>query len=487
MQISDSFITIVFTLFVASTVNERIIDFIKLYFPKFGLKSLRPQAELKRFRRLWLLAFAMGVLTTLLLDINLVSLLISYTKNDKMEGMMEWLIKNKDNIIVLLWGYLFTALFISLGSKFWHDLLDLVLYVKNGRQKIKNFNPHNITDQKQIESYLSENEFMVAQKALEANRTLLAKDYPNSFFSINYEHEGDEYKPCIIVMRQQSNQEANGEKKWQYPWANLKSKSISYINVSGYIYNFPLIILDIGVAKTVNNIIEAGGGLFNIDNQNNKGTFGCIVRKIDTECKELFLLTCYHCVKSNSFHNWDGIKPEDGNREVHYVPNLLDSNQIWVGNIESGYRDSRMDMAIIKPLENETISDYRWFSYMTVPLGSRAVAIEDLEQRTELWFSGLKSGNSKAHIINMGISAEILYDDGNKYQLNNLIIFSRNSNRPYVAPCDQGDSGAIIMDAKTYLALGMIVAKDDQFGYAIPIQDILTLHRLVLYTEPCKP
>lgn len=489
MEISDAFVTILFTLFVASTVNERIIDYIKLRLPVLWLKSVNHREELKRHQRLWLLAFGMGIITATLVDINLFIFLTENYSGAKLTGFLKPLLESNFAWIATVFGYLFTALFLSLGSKFWHDLLDLVLFVKKSKRKIEDFNPEGVTDMKQVMDFYHANEYEIACKALEANRKSLEKDFGNATFAVGYEHHEKEYKLCITVLDR--GQEVG------YP-QNLPGRSpntseglrrkISFIAPSGYIFRFPIIVLHPGQVQVTNSQVLAGGGLFNTATKNNVGTFGCVVKEIKGGCEDLLLLTCYHCVKAPE-HSWCKFDSKYTQKEVYYINNLEDKNPIIAGEIVAGYRHNRMDIAIIKPQAKGAISDYRWFPHKTVPLGSRAVNLEDVKNRTEIWFSGIKSGNSKGYIINLGVPANINYskEKGKKemHRIESLIIFSKTSSPGYIAPCDEGDSGAVILDAKTHLALGMIVAKDEYFGYAIPMSDILLLNGLALYTDSC--
>jgi len=481
---SDALIVILFTLFVASTVNERIIDFIKLRVPDLYLKSFNQKEEFRRSKRLWLLAFGFGIFTAVLLNINFLTLLIDNKDvfgDKKLLNFIDRLQKESDTRFYAIAGCFFTALFISLGSKFWHDLLDLVLFIKNSQRKTNEFNPQGLTDIKQVDQYLKEDEFQVSTLALEANRERLEKAFPGASFHMGYEYIKQEFRLCVVVM--------DREKPASEKAVTTGSmKQISYITNYGYAFHFPIFILLPGKVETANEIFSpatAGGGLLNTATPQNIGTFGCIVRDVKNGSNEYFLLTCYHCVRVRDKHSWDGIKEESVDREVKYVKNFVDKKPFVVGKIKSGYRNGRMDIAMVKPLSNDIISDYQWSSSLTVPKGHRTVTVEDIRKKTRIWFSGARSGNCEGYIINIGYTEPVNYPgDEEPHVLRNLIVFSKTSAKPFKKPCNKGDSGTVILDAQTNEALGMIVACDDQFGYAIPIHDILELHGLALLTDP---
>lgn len=487
--LSDSLVSILFALFVASTVNERIIDFIKLRLPVLWLKSVNQREELKRHQRLWILAFGMGIVTATLVDINLLVFLTENYNGKKFTDFLNLLLKSDYAWVGTFFGYVFTALFLSLGSKFWHDLLDLVLFIKNGKRKIEDFNPVGVTDMKQVMEFYHANVYEIACKALEANRKELEEEFQHATFAVGYEHHEKEYRLCITVLERKRKGGVSqdlSDKPLEKP-EGFRRK-ISFIEANGYVFHFPIMVLRPGQVRIVDSQVLAGGGLFNTAARNNVGTFGCVVKE-KSKCEDLLLLTCYHCVKAPG-HSWAKFDPNHPQKNVQYMSSLEDKSPIIAGEIVAGQRHNRMDIAIIKPQNKGDISDYRWFPHMTVPLGSREVNLGDVEKHTEIWFSGITSGNSKGYIINIGISAEINYSKeiGKEelHTIEGLIIFSKTATPKYKAPCDEGDSGAVILDAKTHLALGMIVAKDEYFGYAIPMSDILRINSLALFNDPCN-
>lgn len=483
MEVSDALIVILLTLFVASTVNERIIDFIKLRIPILWLKAVNPKDEIKRRQWLWLLALGMGVITTLLLDINLIVILVDNQGEDKISGIAGWLGPKQEEWYVIGLGYVFTALFISLGSKFWHDLLDVVLFVKNSKRKLSEFNPEGIQQIEQIDNYIKENEYEVAIKALEANRGKLEEKYNTDSLYLGHEYIEGQFRWAIVAMlREPGQDEAFSIKRKQSP--------INYITNYGYVYRFPVVAKYAGAAITADDpqpVAIAGGGLFNSAWPDNVGTFGCIVKEVNEGCEDYMLLTCCHCVLIPGQHSWNGIDQNSKKREVRYKANANDKRMPIVGEIKRAYRNGRMDFAIIKPKSNDLVRDYVTSSGKLIPDGSRAVDDQDVIKNTRVWFSGARSGNCEGFIIHINCTVPINYVGENEpYKIRNLIAFSQRTSEPYLKPCDKGDSGTIILEADTHKALGMIVAVDDKYGYAIPISDILKSNDLALFTDPCE-
>ncbi|MEM9886610.1 MAG: hypothetical protein AAF849_12020 [Bacteroidota bacterium] len=506
---TDGLLVIFFILYVASLVNERIVNFIKHNFPTLWMKSVVRAEENKRRLNIWLVSFFIGILISLILDIdlfetisksdiayyiegitdyyesgqkvNILELKKAVKSNEitlKVEVASQEISKGKEFFVKLL-GILITALFLSLGSKFWHDILDLVLFVKNARRKIQTFDPKGITKVDQIDQYLKEDEYKIARKALQANIKELSAKYKGASFNVGYEYIEKQLRLCIIVITRTA-------KKVEEISYFQQRNSLQYATDYGYRFRFPVIHYQLTNAAILPNSgnATAGGAIFNRNTPNNIGTFGCIV--VDTENGEQYILTCYHCVKVEE-QRWERFQSLAVNKkiihnEIMYI-NSYNEKAESIGGIYAAYRDSRMDIALVKPQKRSIISDFKWLPNKTVPFGARKISEEDIEKRTKIWFSGKTSGISEAYIINFRFAEKIYYGDQKEHRLNNLIQFSKTASPPYERPCEGGDSGSILLDAETKEALGMIVAGDDHFGYAIPMYDILETNGLTTLND----
>lgn len=510
-MINKTIIAILFTLFVASTVNERIIDFLKTHFPTVWMKHFNFIDEIKRLRRLWLLSFFMGIFTASIIGINLQDYIITPESIDQktennikafksdfvpetLTNLANYLNKNWESFMWLI----ITAVFISLGSKFWHDLLDIALYAKRVRRKIDNFDAKQIDKIEQVDKYLNEDDFAIAIKALDANRKRLEIAYGEYVtMQAGYEYIDNQYRVCIQIfdrsMKKQTNNEpANSilkrnldgiNKLYKHYLANVP-QSITYTTYYGYIFRFPIVTYYPGEARTTDEVAaRGGGGLFNSAFEDNKGTFGCIV--LDEDCQDYFLLTCCHCVIDRQTLDWSGSNIDKGNTTINYK-NRFEQESTKIGELYRAYRSDKMDIALVKADKPEEIGDYKWSYNLTVPIKEQEVTVEDMEKRRKVWFSGLTSGSGNGYIIsNKWLKVKVNYGkdrhgETDYHILRDLIVFSANKASPYKSPCKPGDSGSIIIDAENYNALGMVVAADDEFAYAIPIKDILDLHGLTL-------
>ena len=125
-------VTIITIMFTLSLISERLSNLIKLNWPRLREKRHNNSLEKKRERDILLLALFCGLATALLAGADFFYLI----ENGKLYGikMAGSPTSNGTNNLDIgrsVVGCILTGLFISLGSKFWHDVLDIVLQFSN--------------------------------------------------------------------------------------------------------------------------------------------------------------------------------------------------------------------------------------------------------------------------------------------------------------------------------------------------------------------
>src|SRR5690606_28958242 len=90
-----------------------------------------------------------------------------------------------DTGILTIIGFLLTAFFLAFGSKFFHDLLDTLLQVKNLKRKLNDRETYSIETVQELEEQLKYTQVQLVRLAIEQNRHWLEK-LPN-FLSV---HDG---------------------------------------------------------------------------------------------------------------------------------------------------------------------------------------------------------------------------------------------------------------------------------------------------------
>lgn len=125
----NSIISIVLILLVLSLITEKVTDFIKLNINSMQ-KSKVPtlESERQREKKIHLLSITIGILIAIISNAD-------FFKIVETARIESW--KEVENISLLSFlGYIITGLFLSQGSKFFHDLLDTLLYVKNIKKSL---------------------------------------------------------------------------------------------------------------------------------------------------------------------------------------------------------------------------------------------------------------------------------------------------------------------------------------------------------------
>lgn len=125
----NSIISIVLILLVLSLITEKVTDFIKLNINSMQ-KPAFPNSEFerKREKKIHLLSISVGVFVAIITNADFFKI-IETAKIEPWKGF-----ENFTFLSVL--GLIITGLFLSQGSKFFHDLLDTLLYVKNIKKSL---------------------------------------------------------------------------------------------------------------------------------------------------------------------------------------------------------------------------------------------------------------------------------------------------------------------------------------------------------------
>lgn len=145
----DTLISIVIMLFVLSLIAERISTLIKLHIKVTRQKGVDKEEESIRERKVIWISLLSGFLTALALKADLILILrTAFSKqNDSVnfDILLGWtienfkeIISNPSDLIRTFFGIIFSAIFLSFGSKFWHDTIDILLEVKNAKRSITN-------------------------------------------------------------------------------------------------------------------------------------------------------------------------------------------------------------------------------------------------------------------------------------------------------------------------------------------------------------
>lgn len=448
----DGIISLAATLFILSMISERIVNFIKLEFSnrkflfwQFGnLKDIEDNddGEDKRDKRLIGLNIVFGSIIALLIRADLINILKDAEHPGNTLGWDTFVKQLPWSGITLLPGCFLTGCFLSLGSKFWHDLVDLLLQVKDYRKKLNSIQDMKINSIGQLDDFVTRNEFNVFELFLEEQ----LKKYNILTFAADLDHR------TVTVFT--SGQSGTLPDQFQYK------------SLSGAI--FPIKVIETTNVKftTTSRLFPASQvsnehPLTNVKGDVNAGSIGFFVYDFNKTTR--YILTCFHVIWNQ--HDWFHFEPHNG---LEYATSPI--NGIRIGQIKRAMRNSMVDVALIVPepgiILDEQISQ-------VVPPGqavkSRTVTQDDINSLVKM--NGVESGFREGFLIAIhkdGIAIE--YPDGKNWSLDDLLFIRSKDGQPFSVG---GDSGSILTDGKGDI-IGLVVAGDpgNALSIAIPFSNI---------------
>lgn len=427
-------------LLILSLITEKFSNIIKLFFPSVRLQESDPGKEKKREKSIQLIAIGSGIAIAIMSGANIFELF----KNNfgwfwKSEPGTDY--TNADLTIAIL-GCILTGFFLSFGSKLFHDLLDLVLEIKNLKRKINEKNDWEFNNIKEVEEYLIKNDavdfkaFVDSQLKNIANREYHVEDFDNKTATL-YVSKETTGVPGMLFYKSSAGK-------------------VIPIKVNVVVSKAPIETL---------SVVKPSQNIKNYD-QTQSGAIFYPVRYKDS----LHFLTCYHVVWHNG-QDWDAF--EKGDRD--YV--VLQDNK-KLGEVSYAIKNYRFDIAFIKPeadfkpsyiMPNTPYDGLRPLDMDLLPtLKGKKVKIVSR-------FDNNKQPSNSYHIKNGVISeinvndVNIKYPDGNIKTLDKLVKITTNNG---IAFSLKGDSGAMVFDDDQN-AIAMIVAGNQiDTSFAIPVGQI---------------
>lgn len=459
---SDKLILIATFLFILSLISERIANFFKLYLPedrwfffippgKFRTKQDNDYEEKCRARRVFVLALLSGFGVALVLKADVIAIFNSGRDPESTLGWDTFSLpkvanykifwQNFGSILITISGCLLTGFFLSFGSKFWHDLLDLLLEVKNLRKKLVDEKTYQIDSTAKLIAHLAVTEGEIISKAFDENYDALRSIEGVTAIGKKTINVNGEKKNCIQV-----NVDSLETKNKIKPYLSVKFGT--------ELYEAPLNVIVSG-----NAIAESSSPGERIRNRGKKsgGTFGCVVKDLLTN--EEYILTCYHVLRVS--HKWRWFNPTGDEA-------ILDENNKEIASLSTGFRDNYFDVGLAKcmtPIINIIASG------IGKPKAIRPLSPLDEALETPVKLKGMTNNSIKVGVIyNDCINVKLKYSDG-RWELKELFSITKRVNGHFQSITTSGDSGSIVLDSNNYV-IGMIVGGDDKFSYAIPMNKI---------------
>lgn len=444
-------------LFLLSMVCERIADFLKHYLSdshvfkiqndffkvgdtltKFPKDDSKEQARAYRILKINVWS---GILLALILKADLIKIFNNITDPGKTLGWNNITDYKTLDFVLLPFGIALTGCFISFGSKFWHDLLDILYQIKNTKRVLTDPETYKVDNikslQKLFDTYQSD---FIKAAYLEAKTKYMAIE---SVKAIGIKSNDLGYYFEITLDKNNSNIE---------PF-------YQYLLDDGTPQNIPIKIVVVA-DRIIAHSVDLSAKVFDINQQDNWGTLGVIVKPAENNSNKRYLLTCCHNVV-NPFKKISETELEQ------IKVGTIDTETTEIGNVYKAYIDHEMDAALIE-IDQQKVKVSNYIPNNGTPQGVRELVNSD-RNKLKGYIYGAKSGANEGIITSLYNEIKITYDNRNEFTIVDTIAISNNR----VSISQSGDSGACVVDNKNNV-IGLVVAGNSQTTYVLPIQTLLS-------------
>jgi hypothetical protein len=472
----DSVILLVGVLFLMSIIAERVANFIKLHFSShkegkwYGWGNLRLRetselAEKQREKRIMFINIACGFIVALCLNANLIEIFGGLSQSSLPIGWENPNFKfSIERYFIHFVGWVLTGLFISLGSKFWHDLLDMLYEVKKHRSLLN----------KTVQADLSKGDF--GSLDIEQQHEVI-----RDAIHLNFEKWKSQYSGITGVSSKEKTIGGNATSTQSIVFQVSKKDNQGDSTQGGIVpekifhagYFIPTdveesseSVLLASYCGSLEEGLMAGASISPNTSGAGSGTICLKVKKTVGGVEKFFALTCCHVVVPDKTPE-NYFKFEPGTHKT-VSPSVKCGGKHSIGSVYAGSLNHYVDAAIVE-LENpesikvgiKKIGDCR---------GERTLTVKS-EGVTQVRKMGMMTGLTSGKLISISSTQAFDYRAWHGHKLHDLLQLKLD--------VEGGDSGAVVVDMHERV-LGMIVGKDNSYSYAIPIQSILTSLNITL-------
>jgi hypothetical protein len=367
--------------------------------------------------------------------------------------------KSFSNWLVIL-GFIITALAISLGSNFWFDLLNKLVAMRSSGVK-----PAEKGTDTTEPSPLSASEEVLTSKG-KSEVTQAQPDPPDDVIS------------SLVTRYSEVLMNVPGVRsvfKGMIPLAGATVPCIR-VNVADEITKnlvesrigempdrldeVPVNVVISGKPQTHHGPFE--GQISNKSGLNGTGSIGCIVQ--DTRNMKIHILSCWHVMKGNLNYDTDDTQTMIVDHEKH------DLAIRWAGGLDQSY-----DFGFARCLPGKSCNNE--FLRRQLNLGSfnfRQVTSQDINAQKEIrYYDSINGLVVTGRIYAASPSVIISYPDKPRL-IKDILVLTSDSTGQERTISQSGNSGSLIFD-NDGAALGMIIAGDDMYSYAVKLSNIFNL------------
>ncbi|WP_217603075.1 hypothetical protein [Chitinophaga sp. GbtcB8] len=354
-----------------------------------------------------------------------------------------------------LLGFLLTALMISLGAPFWFDLLKKLVSLRGAG----------------VRPDPSDNEVLVKKVLPDANApaVVMAAEVTPLFATVQDEFVW-KYRVSLLALPS-----VRAVFTFYDNDGNCKVQVNVTVATAAQEVSDRLVMLGINpvpgwLVIKVTGIPKSNAPLHAVGNFNNMalthGSLSCILK--DTTNKDRFVLSCWHVLKGDT--DFDALFIQH--------PLVVNNTNTIIADLEAGGILNTLDYGLARCRPNMPAITNNWLItglQLPTPFKHRMVETDDIKNHITLRYFDLETQAAVKGII-YAVCPEVQVDYRDKPRLvQDVIVLQKGLNT--VLPISQpGNSGALLFDEKND-AIGMIIAGDENYTYAIKLSNFFNLHK----------
>jgi hypothetical protein len=462
------YIGLVIILFLLSIICERLADFLKNYLGecntgmglwlknqlKIGdlLDKKKPGSlsEEQRYYRILKINIWCGFFIAWALNANLFNIIAN--KRDPFnaigwnnvtwfwEANFVWSFRRFVDVFVFITGCFATGLFISFGSKFWHDLLDILYQVKNYRRLLADPYTYKIDNIKSFDRAISTYESDFIKAAFHEARTKFMAMENVEVISLKIDTYGYYFEISV-----------------HHTDSGIDNRYTYYLD-DGTIQSIRIKIILLSGEEALAYTIDLSGNIFQESFPDKSGTLGCLVKEKSGD--KLFILTCCHNVVypiSTLSQFEPGI--------INACTTVTEASPL--GKVVKVIRDHEVDAALVEVLPERILQISNTMPQIGSPNQTRIVYKDDVG-KVKVCICGARSGYTEGTLMSAYTDVKIRYADAKIHMIN--LIALANNGKSIAKP---GDSGSVVFDENNNI-IGLVIGGTRRETYAMPIETVLT-------------
>lgn len=356
-------------------------------------------------------------------------------------------------VCTTLTGCFCAGFLLSFGSKFFHDLLEILCEVKQAKRTLSDPNTYASSDFKTIIERISSPANDPVLVVLDRHKDILIRKFPN-IVSIERIFDQQENSYLEIRLSDTKNEEEIRDKY-----------NFNYMGVNGDMF-LPKTRVKVipNSSQVVPLATKLGVGLMvRMKRASLYGTLGFYTSYFDKELntqKKAFI-TCAHVINSAGLM----VKEND-----QVLVRLQDGSEKNVGVLYKIELHNWMDGAIITL--NDDFEPFNYDGEMDTT--SKEPRSLGFNEKGLVWANGATSAQTPGVIVSKENAVPIKYSDTviTMYDLIRVSSLDYEEGESGTAITKDGDSGSMLYDS-SMRPIGMVIAGNDEFTYAIPIVRVL--------------